>query len=88
MVVRRIVNLADFQKSDSDFEVLRPISKALVPSYRSPPLNAQAKKFLRYRPTVVVVPPPLVTKPSRHLVDLSLGIRGMCVGGPDLSVSV
>jgi hypothetical protein len=34
------------------------------------------------------VPPPLVTKPSRHLVDLSLGIRGMCVGGPDLSVSV
>jgi hypothetical protein len=30
-VVRRSVILADFQKSDSDLEVLRPISKALVP---------------------------------------------------------
>src|SRR6516162_3772343 len=32
--VRRFANSASFQKSDSDFEVFRPISKALIPSYR------------------------------------------------------
>jgi hypothetical protein len=31
--VRRFASLANFQKSDSDFEAFRPISKALVPSY-------------------------------------------------------
>jgi hypothetical protein len=63
--------------------------KGSSPIVRLAAPQCSSYKFLRYRPTAGLLPP-LVPKPSRHLVYLSRSFWGRVrrLIGPDLSVSV